>query len=48
MKKKTKSITRTYKIYGGAIKRPNLWIMGRGEEEVQAKSIENIFNKIIT
>jgi hypothetical protein len=30
------------------IKRPNLWIMGIEEvEEIQAKSIENIFNKII-
>jgi hypothetical protein len=32
-----------------SIKRPNLRIMGIGEgEEVQAKGIRNIFNKIIT
>jgi hypothetical protein len=30
------------------IKRPNLRIMGNEEEEVQAKGIRNIFNKIIT
>jgi hypothetical protein len=31
------------------IKRPNVRIMGIGEgEEVQAKAIHNIFNKIIT
>jgi hypothetical protein len=29
-------------------KRPNLRIMGIEEEEVQAKGIRNIFNKIIT
>jgi archaeosine-15-forming tRNA-guanine transglycosylase len=32
-----------------SIKRPNLRIMGNEEgEEVQAKGIHNIFNKIIT
>jgi hypothetical protein len=31
-----------------SIKRPNLRIMGIEEEEVQAKGIRNIFNKIIT
>jgi hypothetical protein len=31
-----------------SIKRPNLRIMGIEEEEVQAKGIHNIFNKIIT
>jgi hypothetical protein len=31
-----------------SIKRPNLRIMGTEEEEVQAKGIRNIFNKIIT
>jgi hypothetical protein len=32
-----------------SIKRPNLWIMGIEEgEEVQAKGIHNMFNKIIT
>jgi hypothetical protein len=30
-----------------SIKRPNLRIMGIEEEEVQAKGIHNIFNKII-
>jgi esterase/lipase len=31
-----------------SIKRPNLRIMGFEEEEVQAKGMSNIFNKIIT
>jgi chaperonin cofactor prefoldin len=31
-----------------SIKRPNLRIMGIEEEEVQAKGMSNIFNKIIT
>jgi hypothetical protein len=31
-----------------SIKRPNLRIMGIEGEEVQAKGIHNIFNKIIT
>jgi hypothetical protein len=31
-----------------SIKRPNLRIMGIEEEEVQAKGVCNIFNKIIT
>jgi hypothetical protein len=31
-----------------SIKRPNLRIMGIEEDEVQAKGIYNIFNKIIT
>jgi hypothetical protein len=31
-----------------SIKRPNVRIMGIEEEEVQAKVICNIFNKIIT
>jgi hypothetical protein len=31
-----------------SIKRPNLRIMGIEEEEVQAKGMHNIFNKIIT
>jgi lipid A disaccharide synthetase len=31
-----------------SIKRPNLRIMGIGGEEVQAKGMHNIFNKIIT
>jgi hypothetical protein len=31
-----------------SIKRPNLRIMGNQEEEVKAKGIRNIFNKIIT
>jgi hypothetical protein len=31
-----------------SIKRPNVRIMGIEEEEVQAKGISNIFNKIIT
>jgi hypothetical protein len=31
-----------------SIKRPNLRIMGIEEEEVQAKGIHNIVNKIIT
>jgi hypothetical protein len=31
-----------------SIKRPNLRIMGIKEEEVQAKRMRNIFNKIIT
>jgi hypothetical protein len=31
-----------------SIKRPNLRIMGIEEEEVQAKGIRNIFNKMIT
>jgi hypothetical protein len=29
------------------IKRPNLWITGIEEEEVQAKVIGNIFSKVI-
>jgi hypothetical protein len=31
-----------------SIERPNLRIMGTKGEEVQAKGISNIFNKIIT
>jgi hypothetical protein len=31
-----------------SIKRPNLRIMGIEEEEMQAKGMHNIFNKIIT
>jgi hypothetical protein len=31
-----------------SIKRPNVRIMGIEEEEVQAKGMSNIFNKIIT
>jgi hypothetical protein len=31
-----------------SIKRPNLRIMGTEEEEVQAKGLYNMFNKIIT
>jgi hypothetical protein len=31
-----------------SIKRPNLRIMDIGEEEVQAKGMHSIFNKIIT
>jgi hypothetical protein len=31
-----------------SIKRPNLRLMGIEEEEMQAKRMHNIFNKIIT
>jgi hypothetical protein len=34
--------------FTNSIKRSNLRIMGTEEEEVQAKGIHNIFNKIIT
>jgi hypothetical protein len=34
--------------FTNSIKRPNMRIMGIKEEEVQAKGIHNIFNKIIT
>jgi hypothetical protein len=45
--KQLKSHERHIQKFRDAIKRPNLRIMGI-EEEVQAKGIYNIFNKIIT
>jgi hypothetical protein len=47
--KKLKSCERNMQELSDSIKRPNLRIMANEEEEdVQAKGIHNIFNKIIT
>jgi hypothetical protein len=47
--KQLKSWERNMQEFTNSIKRPNLRIMGIKEgEEVQAKGIHNIFNKIIT
>jgi hypothetical protein len=47
--KQLKSYERNMQEFINSIKRPNLRIMGiEGGEEVQAKGIHNIFNKIIT
>jgi hypothetical protein len=47
--KQLKSCERNMQEFSNSIKRPNLRIMGIEEgEEVQAKGIHNIFNKIIT
>jgi hypothetical protein len=46
--KQLKSYERNMQELGDSIKRPNLRLMGIEEEEVQAKEIHNIFNKIIT
>jgi archaeosine-15-forming tRNA-guanine transglycosylase len=47
--KQLKTCKRNMQELTKAIKRPNLRIMGIEEgEEVQAKGIHNIFNKIIT
>jgi hypothetical protein len=47
--KQLKSYERNMEELSDSIKRPNLRIMGIEEgEEVQAKGIHNIFNKIIT
>jgi hypothetical protein len=47
--KQVKSCERNVQELSNFIKRPNLRIMGIKEgEEVQAKGIHNIFNKIIT
>jgi hypothetical protein len=44
-----KTCERNMQELTNSIKRPNLRIMGKQkEEEVQAKGIHNIFNKIIT
>jgi hypothetical protein len=43
-----KSCERNMQELTDSIKRPKLRIMGTEEEEVQAKGISNIFNKIIT
>jgi esterase/lipase len=43
-----KTCERSMQELTDSIKRPNLRIMGIEEEEVQAKSTHNIFNKIIT
>jgi hypothetical protein len=45
---KLKTCEKNMQEITNSIKRPNLRIMGTGEEEVQAKRICNIFNKIIT
>jgi hypothetical protein len=45
--KQLKTCERNMQELNNSIKRPNLRIMGI-EEEVQAKGIHNIFNKIIT
>jgi hypothetical protein len=46
--KQLKSCDRNMQELSNSIKRPNLRIIGIEEEEVQAKRICNIFNKIIT
>jgi chromosome segregation ATPase len=46
--KQLKTCKRNMQELTNSIKRPNLRIMGIEEEEVQAKGIHNIFNKIIT
>jgi esterase/lipase len=46
--KQLKTYERNMQELTNSIKRPNLRIMGIEEEEVQAKEIRNIFNKIIT
>jgi hypothetical protein len=46
--KKLKTCERNMQDLTNYIKRPNLKIMGIEEEEVQAKGIHNIFNKIKT
>jgi chromosome segregation ATPase len=43
-----KTCERNMQEHTDSIKRPNLRIMGIEEEEVQAKGIHNIFNKVIT
>jgi esterase/lipase len=43
-----KTYERTIQEHTDSIKSPNLRIMGIEEEEVQAKGICNMFNKIIT
>jgi chromosome segregation ATPase len=45
--KQLKSCERNMQELTDSIKRPNLRIMSIEEEEVQAKGIHNIFNKII-
>jgi chromosome segregation ATPase len=46
--KQLKTCERNMQELTDSIKRPNLRIMGIEEQEVQAKGIHNIFNKIIT
>jgi chromosome segregation ATPase len=46
--KQLKTCERNTQEFADSIKRPNLRIMGIEEEEVQAKGMHNIFNKIIT
>jgi chromosome segregation ATPase len=46
--KQLKTCERNMQELTDSIKRPNLSIMGIEEEEMQAKGIHNIFNKIIT
>jgi chromosome segregation ATPase len=46
--KQLKSCERNMQEFSNSIQRPNLRIMGIAEEEVKAKGIHNIFNKIIT
>jgi chromosome segregation ATPase len=43
-----KTCERNMQEFTNSIKRPNLRTMGIEEEELQAKGIHNIFNKIIT
>jgi hypothetical protein len=45
--KRLKSCERNMQELSNSIKTPNLRIMGIKEEEVQAKGLHNIFNKII-
>jgi hypothetical protein len=42
-----KSMTRICEVSGVAIKRPTLEITGIDEGELQAKGIDNMFNKIV-
>jgi esterase/lipase len=46
--KQLKSCERNMQELIDSIKRPNLTLIGIEEEEVQAKGIQNIFNKIMT
>jgi septal ring factor EnvC (AmiA/AmiB activator) len=46
--KQLKTCERNMQKLNNSIKRPNLRIMGIEGEEVQAKGIHNVFNKIIT
>jgi esterase/lipase len=42
-----KTCERNIQEHTDSIKRPNLRIMGTEEEEVEAKGIHNIFNKVM-